>query len=261
MIRLIASDIDGTLLQNGSRELSSELFGLIERLSEKGVLFCAASGRQYPNLKQLFAPVSEKIAFIAENGALVMKGNQTVSVESMPQKQSLMLIEEILSRTGCEVQVSGKEQVYISPRNPQFIEHIQNFVKNKAVLCEDFSKIEEPFLKISIMMMDGIDDETLDYFSRNWAGTFNVALSGSCWIDFTVSNKADGLAALCNETGISLSETAAFGDNYNDMEMLHMAKYAWAMSKADDAIQRIAGRTCARVEPVLQSILEAMENG
>ena len=54
-------------------------------------------------------------------------------------------------------------------------------------------------------------------------------------------------------------ETAAFGDNYNDMEMLHMAKYAWAMGKADDVIKQAAGRTCSRVEPVLQSILDALE--
>lgn len=259
VIRLIASDIDGTLLQNGKRELNPELFDQIERLWQHGILFCAASGRQYLNLKQLFAPVADKVAFIAENGALVMKQETQIAVQPMPRKESLLLIEEILSHKGCEVQVSGKEQVYISPRNKTFVEHIRGFVKNKTVLCEDFSNIKEPFLKVSLMMMDGVDDETLEFFSRKWGGIFNVALSGSCWVDFTVANKADGLTALCETLGISLSETAAFGDNYNDMEMLHLAKYSWAMTKADDAVKQVAGRTCNRVEPVLQSILEALD--
>ena len=259
MIRLIASDIDGTLLQNGSRELNPELFSLIDRLSEKGILFCAASGRQYPNLQRLFEPVKDRIAFITENGALVMNGEQEVSVCAMPREQSLALIEDIQNQPGCEVQISGKQQVYISPRNPAYVDHIRNFVKNHTVLCEDFSAIEEPFLKVSVMMMDGVDEESLQYFSRKWGDKFNVALSGSCWVDFTLANKAQGLADLCANLGIPLAETAAFGDNYNDIEMLRMAKYAWAMSKADDTIKNAAGRTCAKVEPVLQSILEALD--
>lgn len=259
MIRLIASDVDGTLLQNGNRELNPELFPLIERLDQKGIIFCAASGRQYPNLKRLFAPVWERIAFISENGALVTHQGKNIAVQPMPRQESLELIADILAQPGCEVQVSGKEQVYLSPRNPKFIDHIENFVKNKVVLQEDFSQIEEPFLKISAMMMDGVEDETLEYFSRRWAQKLNVALAGSCWVDFTVANKAQALTELCHQLNISLSETAAFGDNYNDMEMLHMAKYAWAMGKADDVIKQAAGRTCSRVEPVLQSILDALE--
>ena len=43
MIRLVASDIDGTLLQGGARALSDELFGLIRVLKKRGILFCAAS--------------------------------------------------------------------------------------------------------------------------------------------------------------------------------------------------------------------------
>ena len=58
MIRLIASDIDGTLLQNNARTLSEELFDLIRKLHRSGILFVPASGRQYLNLRSLFAPVA-----------------------------------------------------------------------------------------------------------------------------------------------------------------------------------------------------------
>lgn len=258
MIRLIASDIDGTLLQNGKRELNPELFQLIEQFYEKGILFCAASGRQYPPLRRLFEPVADKIAFMSENGGFVCYQDKEIAVHPMPLKESLQVIDDISAQAGCEVQVSGKKQVYLSPRNPRFIKHIQEFVKNQVVLVKDFSKISEPFLKVSAMMMEGVEQEVLEYFSGKWSDTFHVALAGSCWIDFTVSNKGQGLAALCQVLEIPLAETAAFGDNYNDIEMLQMAKYSWAMSQADDAIQQAAGRTCNRVEPVLQSILEAL---
>ena len=47
MIKLIASDLDGTLLKNGAQMLSPEIFELIPALKEKGIHFVAASGRQY----------------------------------------------------------------------------------------------------------------------------------------------------------------------------------------------------------------------
>ena len=71
MIRLIASDIDGTLLPYGKTELDAELFSLIRRLRERGVIFCPASGRQYHSLRALFAPVCDELTYLCENGAIL----------------------------------------------------------------------------------------------------------------------------------------------------------------------------------------------
>ena len=71
MIRLIASDIDGTLLLNGATEIPQEIFYQIDRLERKGILFCPASGRQYSSLRKLFAPVADRVPFLCENGAVV----------------------------------------------------------------------------------------------------------------------------------------------------------------------------------------------
>ena len=57
-IRLICSDIDGTLLQYGKKELEDEIFEQIRELHRRGILFCPASGRQYTSLRKLFAPVA-----------------------------------------------------------------------------------------------------------------------------------------------------------------------------------------------------------
>lgn len=73
MIKLVASDLDGTLLLNGAQSLPEELFPLIKELKELGILFVAASGRQYANMKRMFAPVVDDMAFIAENGGLAIR--------------------------------------------------------------------------------------------------------------------------------------------------------------------------------------------
>ena len=59
MIRLVVSDIDGTLLLNGAAEIDPEIFRQIARLREKGIAFCPASGRQYTSLRKLFAPAAD----------------------------------------------------------------------------------------------------------------------------------------------------------------------------------------------------------
>ena len=56
-IKLIASDLDGTLLLNFAKNCNPELFPIVEELTRKGIYFVPASGRQYVNLQKLFAPV------------------------------------------------------------------------------------------------------------------------------------------------------------------------------------------------------------
>ena len=55
MIKLIASDIDGTLLQEGSDRLDPEFYTVIPELKKRGILFAAASGRGYASISRLFA--------------------------------------------------------------------------------------------------------------------------------------------------------------------------------------------------------------
>ena len=72
MVKLIACDLDGTLLLNGAQELNPGTVDQIRKLLSQGRVFAAASGRQYPNLRRLFAGVEDDIAYICENGALVI---------------------------------------------------------------------------------------------------------------------------------------------------------------------------------------------
>ena len=69
MIKLIASDLDGTLLQNDAQALTPRAIDLISKLCDAGIHFVSASGRQYDNQKRVFDPLKNRISFIAENGS------------------------------------------------------------------------------------------------------------------------------------------------------------------------------------------------
>lgn len=55
MIKMVCSDLDGTLLQYGKKLIEGEIFDEIRALHDRGILFCPASGRQYTSLRKLFA--------------------------------------------------------------------------------------------------------------------------------------------------------------------------------------------------------------
>ena len=82
-IRLVCSDIDGTLLQYGKKTLEAEILSQIKALSARGILFCPASGRQYTSLRLLFAPVADCCVFLCENGGVLFKDEHCIAENPM----------------------------------------------------------------------------------------------------------------------------------------------------------------------------------
>ena len=83
MIRLIACDLDGTLL-DGERRLPARFSALLDELDRRGVVFCAASGRQYENVYKTFGEFADRIYYIAENGAVLCRGRERLRKAEMP---------------------------------------------------------------------------------------------------------------------------------------------------------------------------------
>ena len=89
MIKLIASDLDGTLIPEGTQTIAPDFWGALEQLLEQGYLFYAASGRQYANMRRLFDNYAERMGFISENGAIVTEQEQVVFVDELPRKLAM----------------------------------------------------------------------------------------------------------------------------------------------------------------------------
>ena len=90
MVRLIAADMDGTLLDENSL-LPKETFELIEALRDRGVLFCASSGRRYETLRWLFEPVADRIDYVASLGTQVYADGQLLDREVFSTRAVLRL--------------------------------------------------------------------------------------------------------------------------------------------------------------------------
>jgi len=255
MIKLVASDIDGTILLDEQREVSNRLVLQIKELKKMGILFAAASGRQIPNLKRLFAPVADDIAYIAENGALIEYKNEILFKKPIDRNTGLSILNDIRKRDNCEILLSGEATSYIEPKNFDYEDHMKNFVKNNVTVVDDITKVEEDFLKISVYEKDSIDNCSA-YFKEKWSNDVTVVTSGYKWLDMINKevNKGVAIDILMKHLGILDYECMAFGDNYNDVEMLDMVKYSYAMETAESGISDNCYGVTDTVENCLSSV-------
>lgn len=148
MIKFIATDLDGTLLDN-DRRLPEGIFDVVTELDRCGVLFAPASGRQYANLKSLFAPVADKVLFICENGALVKYREQTLYLNPVPDEDAALALEETRKISRLYPLLCGTENAYIeSDDEPFYTYAVRSY--NNCVRVKSLNDVigREPVCKI-----------------------------------------------------------------------------------------------------------------
>ena len=257
MIKLIASDLDGTLLQNGAQRPSPKIFDLTLRLKEKGIHFAAASGRQLYSQHQLFAPVKNDISYIAENGSLCVCRGQVIAKGIIERDLGLRIIQASGEFEGSHTLLSCESHCYTDSTSETFIRHLRDELLNDIVYCPDLSSIQEPFLKLAACDFHGTDN-LLPYFKKRFGNQIEVVTSGNLWVDFIApgANKGTALKALAEHLGIAPEECIAFGDQYNDIEMLEYAGIGYAMKNAAPGVEKHADAVTDSVEKVLTALLQ-----
>jgi Cof subfamily protein (haloacid dehalogenase superfamily) len=258
MIRLIASDLDGTLLQNGAQSLTAEALDLIKEIQALGIQFVAASGRQYASMKELFAPLWKDIFFVAENGSLIVHKNKVLDKTVIRPDIAAELISELYQNDNCDVMVSGAHSVFFQPK-PQtrpYIEKLLYEVKNTITLVSDLASLEDEIIKISAIVYEDAAHALCAEMLPKWSGRLHTAVSGKEWVDFTPSSKGEAIEKLRIKLGLEQDELVAFGDNFNDESMFGAVRYSYAMNSAQDEVRMMARHSCGSVEAVLKNLVE-----
>ena len=262
MIKLVASDLDGTLLMKGAQSLPEDIFPLIRQLKELGIMFVAASGRQYPNMTKLFAPVVSDISYICENGALAVDHDQVLYQDSIDRKLAEEIISAIMSKKDAEFTCSAKDYHYLMPKTKKFHDHMLYEVKNECRFVDSLDEMTDPIMKLAVFEPAGLTEESVKYWTGRFGKDCVVVTSGNEWIDFVPfgTNKAKGIREYQKRYHISLEECIAFGDEYNDIEMLKAVKYGFAMAHSKEGVRAAASYVTERVEPFLEKLIRAKGN-
>lgn len=256
MIKLIASDLDGTLLYGRDNTVSEEMFKMIREMKERGILFAAASGRQYHNLKKLFAPVWQDMAFICENGAVVFYKDQIIAEQVVPKEQLLEQIYIIDADEHTEVALSSATTTYVRPKTEEYVQALLD-LGNHVTILKEWEDVTEPCVKLAWYEKGGAE-ERLEYWRGKIKPPARVVTSGAEWLDilYADSHKGVGIRVLQDYFGLKKEEIVAFGDNDNDIEMLKAVGYPIAMKHGKEGVAKLCPYHTDCVEDTVRQILD-----
>ncbi len=259
-IRMIASDLDGTMLLNGALNLRPETCGLIQGLINEGIGFAASSGRQYDNLQNLFQPVRDQISYITQNGCVTYFNSRMISQELMDPLLGKEILQDIRRHPDLRAMATAAECVYADADDEKFLNHLREVVRVRCHPVERVEEISFPYSKISMFVENGVDDS--EYWKKRYGDRCTVVPSDRQWLDFfpTGVSKAKGMRCILDCTGIDPEEVLVFGDNDNDLELFDLAGCAVTVSSAKESIRRRADTVTELVEHVLMEILNGKRN-
>ena len=119
MIKLIATDLDGTFCDK-NKKWSPEFNDVFYQMKEKGILFCAASGRQYMSLYHEFQPMSDDMLFIAENGGYVAHGKKCLKTFEIKRELVNYIIDKLSTIEDLMLIPCGAKGAYTLEKNKLF---------------------------------------------------------------------------------------------------------------------------------------------
>lgn len=241
MIKLILSDVDGTLLQRGEGAFDEHVFDVVDKLHAKGIHFAAASGRGYGDLNRLFAPVKDKMAFVCNDGAMTIVDGSVLEINAMDREKVRALVNDITYTEGCEFLLYGREKMYIRPKTRGYEEFIVDRYKDSIMFIDNVDRIDDDFLKLSVYSKNGVDTCS-SHFEKRWSDTFELVYNANNWMEFIADGicKVSGVKALCGRYGINMDEVMAFGDGGNDIKLLGTVAYGYAMDYAPEQVKAAA---------------------
>lgn len=259
-VKLVVTDMDGTLL-NSQSKVSDQFLAYYKQLKKLNIQFIAASGRQYFSIIDRFdKSIQNEITIVAENGAFAKHGNEELFTTSIPSKHISNSIHLLRNLNNVYIVLCGKKCAYIETNDEDFVAMFQNYYSEYTIV-DDLTKVtNDTFFKIAAFHFEC--SETNIYPAvKHLENELQVIVSGENWLDISHSNANKGYALniLQNQLGITKEETMVFGDYNNDLKMIELADFSYAMENAHKNVKKAAKfQTKTNNEQGVEFILEQL---
>lgn len=248
-IKLVAFDMDGTFL-NDKNTYNHQRFGeILKKLRAENIRVVAASGSQYQRLLDQFAEFNSEMDFVSQNGAAVYSNGEPLLIQAMPEEAvtaTLDIINNQFPATDiAEHLVVGVKSAYVDQTISQaafdLTYHYYNHLQRVTDLPTVTPKIlQDQVTSIGVTFADHVDFKKVIGSLRQALPTglssqtsgYNTEL-----ISENSVNKAAGLRELQNRFNIADDEIMTFGDNENDLSMLKLTPYGYAVENATEKIK------------------------
>jgi len=239
-VKLVVTDMDGTLL-NSKHEDSPLFFSIFKELKQRNIHFIAASGRQYHSILNKLISIKDDITIIAENGAFAMQGTNELFSIALPNENILKSIELLRTIKDTNIVLCGKKSAYIDSKDEKFITLFDEYYSEYTIV-DDLTKVEDDiFFKIAAYHFESSEMYILPEI-KQLENDMQVFVSGKNWLDISLynANKGYALNILQKKLNVTKEETMVFGDYNNDLKMIALADYSFAMENAHPNVKKAA---------------------
>lgn len=273
-IKIIATDMDGTLLDPRGQLDLPRLEKILDKLDHRGVRFVIATGNEVHRMRQLLGHLAERVVLVVANGARIFENNELLQAQTW---DDAMVDRALVHFKGRECQ----DQFVVTGMNGGFVkegtvfteldkfmtpEMIEKLYQRMNFVNEFDSNLFGGVLKMSMVVGEERSDSVLQEINDLFDGHVRAVSSGYGCIDILQDriHKAWGLVELLKRWNLKPEQIMAFGDSENDIEMLELAGISYAMENAEEAVKRVATKVApansqAGVYKVLENWLERGE--
>jgi Cof subfamily protein (haloacid dehalogenase superfamily) len=285
MIKCIASDMDGTLV-TGAHIITEENKQAILTAQAKGIEVVIATGRSYEEAVFVLKDAGLECPMILVNGAEIRTKEGTLIGENPIEKSEAREIAKSLNELDIYYEVYTSKGTYTNDRekglalivdiffsiNPdadrEFVlaESKERFEEGNIHVIEDYEYLfKSKDHKILKLLVFSFDEEKITAASKILEHFSNIVVSSSAKGNLEITNihaqKGVALEQFVKERGISLEETMAVGDNFNDVSMFKRVGRSVAMGNAVDEIKAICDFVTSSNEEsgVGRAIMEAIK--
>ena len=273
-IRVIATDMDGTLLDPKGQLDLPRLEKILDKLDQCDIRFVIATGNEVHRMRQLLGHLAERVVLVVANGARIFENNELIQAQTWDDA----MVDKALGHfKGRECQ----DQFVVTAMNGGFVkkgtvfteldkfmtpEMIEKLYQRMNFVDEFDSSLFGGVLKMSMVVGEERLDSVLQEVNDLFDGRVRAVSSGYGCIDILQDgiHKAWGLVELLKRWNLKPEQIMAFGDSENDIEMLELAGISYAMENAEEAVKRVATKVApansqAGVYKVLENWLERGE--
>ena len=236
-IRLVALDMDGTLLNSG-KELPPDFLPWVK--AHPDILTVIGSGRPRGGLRDYFDE-NLQMVYLCDNGAMVYRGEQLLFSQPMPLLHVSSILTFLAGHQGVVPVISSAGCAYVPEVGASEWREIHRFYRDLKV-CHDLigAARQDPVAKVALYLPKGNSEEFARELDRAALPVLH-ACSGKEWIDLMEPgvNKGSALRQTMDRMGIARGECMAFGDYMNDIEMLRSADFSFAMGNATQEVKNV----------------------
>ena len=250
-IKLVASDLDGTLL-NKNKEITPRLFEALQKLDELGIYFVPSTGRPFGTVPKAIKKLPFLKYVITSNGAAIYDAAEKKNIiENFLTPEAVDAVIEIARELPVitEYFIEGKayiaKNVYDDLTPFHLTESHEFYIRNSRTPVEDFwdeMKRNNTVLEnINLVFADmELRKETWDRLKALGLASVTAATTNNIEITSLFATKAKALEKLCEVLGFTRENVLAMGDGDNDMPMIQFAGIGVAMANGEEHIKTAA---------------------